>query len=409
MTSKKQLFIWGVMAVAALALLVGVLFWEHRHSNARWTNLWVGDPHLGATLFFEKKGCAHCHPVNGYGGKSAPDLGFASLPQSSMSQLVSAMWNCAPRMWERLRAEKLKFPDLNQEETAHIFAFLYTARYLDEFGDKERGYQLLRTKGCVRCHAVDGTGGDRGPDLASVAGVDTPIVWTQAMWNHAPIMEARMQESGLAWPRFEGRDMNDLLAYIREVSRGPRRETTLLPANPKHGWALFQSKSCIVCHAVSGKGGHIGPELGPNRPLPLTVVQFAALMWNHSPEMWKAQSNQNIPRPTFNGQQIADLVAFLASIRYFEPMGSAQVGETVFTERDCSRCHGGTALGSRLGPALRIRGRTYSTVVLATALWSHGPSMYRRTRELKIAWPTLNEGDIGNLVSFLNSPVEGRR
>ena len=99
------------MAVAALALLLGVLFWEHRHSNARWTNLWVGDPHVGATLFFEKKGCAHCHPVNGYGGKSAPDLGYASSPQSSLSQLVSAMWNCAPRMWERMRAEKLKFPD----------------------------------------------------------------------------------------------------------------------------------------------------------------------------------------------------------------------------------------------------------------------------------------------------------
>ena len=89
-------------------------------------------------------------------------------------------------------------------------------------------------------------------------------------------------------------------------------------------------------------------------------------------------------------------------------MGSAQVGETLFTERDCNRCHGATALGSRLGPALRGRGRTYSTVVLATALWSHGPSMYRRTRELKIPWPILHEDDIGNLMSFLSSPVEGR-
>ncbi len=217
-----------------------------------------------------------------------------------------------------------------------------------------------------------------------------------------------MQQSGLPWPRFEGRDMNDLLAYIRESSHGPRRERALLPANPNRGWKLFQSKSCIVCHAVNGKGGHIGPDLGPNHPLPLTIVQFAALMWNHSPEMWKAQSHQNIPRPTFDGQQIADLVAFLSSIRYFEPLGSAQVGETLFTERDCNRCHGAAALGTRLGPPLRGRGRAYSTVVLATALWSHGPSMYRRTRELKIPWPFLHEGDIGNLISFLSSPVEGQ-
>ena len=108
MTSKRQLLLWIAAALAASALLLGVLYWENRHANKYWTNLWVGDPHLGAKLFFEKKGCAKCHPVNGYGGNRAPDLGFTGSPQSSLSEVVSAMWNCAPRMWERMRAERMK-------------------------------------------------------------------------------------------------------------------------------------------------------------------------------------------------------------------------------------------------------------------------------------------------------------
>lgn len=408
MTSRKQLLIWVVAALATATLLLSVLILEFRSSRTRWNSVWVGDPQVGAKLFFEKKGCAHCHPVNGYGGSSAPDLGLARSPQANLSQLVSAMWNCSPRMWEQMRAEKLRYPALSQEEMTHLFAFLYTARYVDEPGDKERGQQLLMKKGCTRCHSVDGTGQEEGPDLAK-SGVDTPIMWTQAMWNHAPAMATRMAELGIAWPKFEQRDMNDLLAYMREVSRGLRKERALLPASPERGWKLFQEKSCIVCHLVNGKGGRVGPELGSGRQIPLTVVQFAALMWNHSPEMWKAQTARSVPRPSFAGQQMADLVAFLSSLRYFEPAGSAPIGGSVFTERDCNRCHGPRGEGSRLGPGLRGHGRSFSTIALATALWSHGPNMYKRTQELHVPWPRLADSDVGHLVSFLNTPLEAGR
>ena len=390
-----------------MLLLGGVLFWEQRHAQTHWSSFLVGNPDLGSKLFFEKKNCAHCHSVNGSGGKLAPDLGFALSPQSNLSQLVSAMWNCAPRMWERMHAEKMRYPGMDQEEMSHLFAFLYAARYVDEPGDQNRGARLLWKKGCIRCHAVSGNGGQVGPDLASVTGVDTPIMWTEAMWNHAPKMEAQMQKLNIAWPKFEGSDMNDLLAYIREITHGLRRESQVLPASPARGWKLFQSKSCIACHAVNGKGGHIGPALGPDQPIPLTIVQFSALMWNHSPEMWRRTESANIARPTFKDQEIADLVAFLSSLRYFEPSGSELIGGTLFVERDCSRCHGRTGEGDRHGPALRGRGKSFTTIGLATALWSHGPNMYQRTKELKVPWPKLAENDVGNLLAFLNSSVKG--
>ncbi len=389
--------------MGASTLLGSVLVWQHKYEETKWSTFMVGSPHVGARLFFEKEGCGHCHSVNGSGGKLAPDLGFAHEPQAGINQLVSAMWNHAPRMWDRMRSEKVAYPDLCNEEMSHLFAFLYMARYVDEPGDEGKGGRLFQTKGCIRCHAIRGSGGEIGPDLSGVEGVDTPIRWTQAMWNHAPAMEKDAARLGLPWPHFADREMNDLLAYIRSNVGGQRRETELLPASPDRGWKLFRSKSCIDCHAVRGKGGHIGPELGPDRQLPLTIVQFAGLMWNHSPQMWEALKTRSIPRPTFQGQEIADIMAFLSSLRYFEPAGSPHMGQTLFTERGCAHCHGVSAEGARGGPSLRGRRQATTSITLATALWEHGPKMYERTRQLGRPWPTLNEADIGDVVAFLNS------
>lgn len=408
MTPQRQFLIWTLAALAALAFLIAVLLWQHRYARETYTTFLVGDPHEGARLF-EKRGCVQCHRAGGASPWSGRGLGVELQPKSTINELVAAMWNHAPRMWEQMHAQNVAYPLLGQDEVAHLFAYLYTVRYLDEPGDADRGRQLFETKSCMRCHAIRGQGGKIGPDLAAIRGVDTPILWTQAMWNHAPAMEAGMQKLGLPWPKFENREMNDLLAYVRGVSGGVRREFQLLPANPDRGWRLFESKSCIVCHAVKGEGGRIGPELGARRQPPPTLVQFAGLMWNHSPEMWRAMKAKNIPRPTFEGREMADLIAFLSSLQYFEPGGSPLAGQNVFARRGCSRCHGAQAEGTVQAPALRGRGLTFSSIALAQALWGHGPKMYQLAQQLGIPWPTLAESDVGDLVVFLNSPLERNR
>lgn len=389
--------------MVASALLAGVLIWRDKTARTRWSSFLAGDPHDGFHLF-QKKGCGHCHAVNGVGGRLAPDLGFVDKPRSTINELVSAMWNHAPRMWASMRQERLDYPTLTRGETADLFAYLYTARYVDEPGDGEQGRRSFKTKGCIQCHALRGVGGKRGPDLSDVTGQYTPIAWTQTMWNHAPAMEASMREQGLPWPKFEGNEMNDLLAYIRENWGGPRRERELLPADARRGWKVFRSKSCIACHSVSGEGGHVGPELGPKRPLPPSIVQFAGLMWNHSPEMWRLMKAQGIPRPSFEGREMADLIAFLYSLRYFEPWSSPQAGKILFARRGCSHCHGADAEGTARGPAVRRRGQPFNSIVLAEALWRHGPKMYQKAQTLSIPWPALMESDIGDLVVFLNTP-----
>ncbi len=406
MSLRRKLLISSLAILGAGALLIGGLRWSQSYARAHWSNFLVGDPHLGSELF-QQKGCAQCHAINGVGGKIGPDLGNEQPVPSGLDEIVTAMWNHAPTMWERMRREKISYPELSYQEMAHLFAYLYTVRYLDEPGDADRGRGLFESKNCIRCHAIHGKGGTIGPELSTV-GADTPIAWAQEMWNHAPAMEAELAKLNLSWPEFQGGEMNDLLAYVREECSGPRREFEFLPADPDQGARLFQSKECIVCHAVKGEGGHIGPELGPQRGQPLTLVDFAGAMWNHSPKMWREMQARKVARPTFTGREMADLIAFLFSARYFEPGGSPQIGEMLFTRRGCSNCHGPRAEGTPSAPALRGQGKNFTSVTLAAALWSHGPAMEERARERGLPWPKLQVSDVGDLLVFLNSPLSGR-
>lgn len=404
---RRRPIIWLAAALAALMLLGGVLAWQEKHGLSR--SFLEGDPATGAYLF-QAKGCSHCHAISGSGGHIASDLGLVvGSGRANLSELVASMWNHAPAMWKRMQQENLRVPPMTQREVSDLFAFLYLVRYMEEPGDAGRGQHVFQTKGCVQCHAVRGQGGKIGPDLAGIAGVDTPIAWTQTLWNHAPSMEKNIDKVGLAWPRFEKTEMNDLLAYVHEVSGAAHSEAKLLPADPKRGWELFNSKSCIACHAVQGQGGHIGPDLGAGRQQPISMVQFSGVMWNHSPQMYQAMNVRGIQRPVFTGQEMADLMAFFNSIRYFEPNGSVQAGRGLFASRGCSRCHGNNAQGTSLGPGLGGKGAQINSVVLSTALWRHGPEMYRRTQSLGIPWPKLQENDLGDLFAFLNAKPEDRQ
>ena len=147
-SKSKALIVWALAALGASALLVFVLRWESLDRYRRGSTLLVGMPRTGATLF-ERKGCIRCHAVNGAGGRLAPDLG-SERPSTGPDHLVTSMWNHAPRMWERIREEKVAYPAISQQEMAHVFSYLYTSRYVGDSGDAERGRAPLRKEGLRR-------------------------------------------------------------------------------------------------------------------------------------------------------------------------------------------------------------------------------------------------------------------
>jgi cytochrome c2 len=229
------------------------------------------------------------------------------------------------------------------------------------------------------------------------------------MWNHAADMEERMARSGQHWPRFAEDELRDLYAYVRQVNERPLRESDVAPADPENGWKVFQSKGCINCHALSDGGqGHIGPELGPSRDVPPTFFRFSESMLNHFPEMRRASESQQGVIPTFEGREMADVIAFVYSLRYLEPGGSPHVGESVFGWRGCARCHGVQAEGTRLGPPLRGRGQNFTAVRMASILWRHGAKMYQQSQKMGQGWPQLQPSDVGDILAFLNAPVESK-
>ncbi len=384
--------------MSATAALASILAWEHRPAAGRHVLYFVGDAQRGRALFFGDKQCSICHSIGDEGGHIAPDLS-QTLPRSpAMGWLAAVLWNHAPGMFRRIRGRN-SYPQLSTQEMADILAFLYRAATVDHPGDPNAGQRVFEQKGCVHCHSVRSQGGKSAPELSSVAAAGANE-WTRAMWNHAQSMVGPVTAELGQWPQFMGTEMSDLVAYVHEGPAGPRGKLT---GNTERGWKVFQT-GCIQCHAVRGNGGNFGPELGPEHDLPLTTTQFASVLWNHAPAMLRLGNEKGIVPPKLDGGEMADLVAFLASLRYFEPSGSPFVGERVFSQRGCARCHGASAQGTGLGPRIQANGEAYTAVSLTTALWKHGPRMVDRSEELGIPWPRLIPTDIGDLVGFLNEP-----
>ncbi|MBZ5606455.1 MAG: cytochrome c [Acidobacteriia bacterium] len=392
---RKQLLLWIAAALAATAALAIILIRERR-PDARHSLYIVGDPQRGSTLFYGAKQCSICHSVNGTGGHIAPDLAATRPGMPAMGWLATAMWNHAPGMFRRIRGSQ-SYPQLDSQEMADILAFLFRAANSDRPGDIVAGADIFQRKGCVQCHSVRSSGGHSAPELSAIA-AGGATEWMSAMWNHAQSMIGPVTTVLGQWPEFSGNDMNNLLVY---VSGGVGVEAkNEMAGDAERGWTVFQ-KRCIQCHSVRGNGGKVGPELGPEHELPLSATQFASVLWNHAPAMVRL-ARENGAAPVLEKTEMADVVAFVASLRYVEPTGSRFVGERVFNVRGCARCHGASAEGTQLGPEIQAHGDAYTAVSLTTALWKHGPKMVDRAEELGIAWPTLEANDLGDLVSFLN-------
>jgi mono/diheme cytochrome c family protein len=401
---NREFVSWAILAVAGLILLGGVIAIQSRKIAQRSASVVPPRPELGS-LIFRRKGCANCHGSNAQGSDIAPSLrGKESL--SSLPQLVTAMWNHAPRMWDAMDNRGLPYPDLSYQEMGELVSFLYFSRYADDSGDPTRGAKVFREKQCIRCHSVKGEGGKLGPDLSSGRSAETPIEWTQALWNHSAKMQTEMQRMKISWPAFQPKEMADLFAYVRRATGHTDGEFPFPASDPENGWEVFQNKGCIRCHSLSQNSSDAGVALGPNRPLPASFSEFGADMVNHFPKMQQTMTSQGGSVPEFQGTEMSDLVGFIYSLHYVEPSGSLPVGASVFKWRGCADCHGTQAEGTRSAPALRGTGQNYTANRLATDLWRHGARMYKQNNRFKRNWPMLQDSDIGDLLTFLNSPPE---
>jgi hypothetical protein len=85
--------------------------------------------------------------------------------------------------------------------------------------------------------------------------------------------------------------------------------------NPVRGAKILVAKHCSDCHSYAGKGGEDAPPLDFMRGH-LSAAEIAGMsgrIWNHLPIMLDHFKEEKIPVPTFQGNQMADLIAYLHS------------------------------------------------------------------------------------------------
>ncbi len=346
--------------------------------SVAWTADIPGNPDRGAEIFTSKQ-CSTCHSVDGSGSGTAPDLAKNPSGRFTPAVLARTIWNHGPAMWGAMAEAGVTKRDLNYQDAADLFAYLFSLRTLQEPGDVNRGMDVFASKGCINCHA---NGENGAPPLAEWESVDDPIQLARAMWNHAPRMQASMD---IDWPRLTGQDIADVLAYVRSVPDAPRGQPRFAPAAADTGEMLFTAKRCNRCHGANQ------PRIGDGGPHSLEGL--AAGMWNHSPEMWPTA--QEI-RP----EEMTRLIGYLWSLQYFDGDGDPAVGLEVAVRRGCTGCH---AQPSGTAPAFSAYAGQMDPIRLISDAWTHAEGMQRAMQDAGRAWPVLQGDDVLNIVAYVNS------
>jgi cytochrome c551/c552 len=176
------------------------------------------------------------------------------------------------------------------------------------------------------------------------------------------------------------------------------------------GQRVFESESCVQCHAIGGQGGHLAPDLGRVIDRDFTPASLASTMWNHAPAMWSKMTQQNIKRGGLNDQAAADLFAYFYSVHFFDKPGDAGRGKRLFHDRTCDTCHGLSNSPNASAPPVAKWDSIADPIELTQVMWNHSGAMYAELQTRKMGWPQLTGQDLSDLlVYFRNLPGIAKR
>jgi len=160
---------------------------------------------------FESKGCAACHT-----GKNAlpPSVTLASgfkgttLKGETLTDIAVAMWNHEPKM-------PAAPAPLSVDEMREIVSYLWAAQFFEDAGNAAAGARVFTAKRCAACHDNPSSG---APKLTERQRSFSAATMVSALWHHGPAMLDQMKTKGIAWPRFDGSEMANLIAFLNAQS-----------------------------------------------------------------------------------------------------------------------------------------------------------------------------------------------
>jgi mono/diheme cytochrome c family protein len=116
--------------------------------------------------------------------------------------------------------------------------------------------------------------------------------------------------------------------------------------------------------------------------------------------MSEAMEAVGMSPPSFQGEEMGDLFAYLFMSRYDGQPGDVARGKTIYLERGCAACHGRNGEGN-IGPALRTVTTGETNERIAERMWNHAAKMGEQMSTYSVPWPHLNSGEMTDLFAFL--------
>jgi mono/diheme cytochrome c family protein len=151
---------------------------------------------------FQSKGCAACH--------TAKLALTARLKGKTLTDIGVAMWSHASKM-------AANSPRLEVDEMRDLLSYLWAEQFFQDSGDLSAGRRVFKEKSCVSCHNDPSTG---APQLPRAGQSFTSSQMVSALWHHGPQMHEQMKSKSIAWPRFSGKEMADLVGYLNSSVKG---------------------------------------------------------------------------------------------------------------------------------------------------------------------------------------------
>jgi cytochrome c2 len=148
---------------------------------------------------FQSAGCAGCHET--------VEALSARVQGKTLTEIAADMWNHAPRM---IAAGASSAP-LAPGQMQSLVSSFWADKFFEDAGRPGPGAKVFAAKNCQACHKDASSGAPQLPVAGRAFGGAAMV---SVLWRHGPDMLDRMKAKGLAWPRFEGTQMADLIAYL---------------------------------------------------------------------------------------------------------------------------------------------------------------------------------------------------
>jgi mono/diheme cytochrome c family protein len=149
---------------------------------------------------FDSKGCSACH--------SGTAALTSKLKAKTLTDIAVEMWDHEPRM-------SAAPAPLSLGEMREIVSYLWAGQFFADAGNRAAGGKVFAAKGCATCHNDPSSG---APKITGTGRSFSAATIVSVLWHHGPQMLDQMKTKGIQWPRFDGPEMANLVAYLNAQS-----------------------------------------------------------------------------------------------------------------------------------------------------------------------------------------------